>query len=132
MEMQIPVENWTALIVDDTPDNVDIAQLALNFHGVTTYTASNGKEGLVALESLQPTFILLDISMPVMDGWVAIRHIRENPATASIPVIAMTAHVHPHDQQKVFDAGFDGYVAKPIRPDKFVRYIQECLSELTE
>jgi CheY-like chemotaxis protein len=125
-------EEWIALIVDDTPDNLEVAQITLENRGAKIYTATNGKECLSVLNHVSPTFILLDISMPVMDGWATIQHIRQNPATASLPVIAMTAHVMPHDQNRVYDAGFNGYISKPIRPQKFVDYISQCLSGSAE
>jgi len=84
---------WTVLIVDDKPDNVNIVRTALRFQGATVLTASNGQEGLELLDNTKPSFILLDIAMPVMDGWRMLQHLRSNPATSDIPVIALTAHV---------------------------------------
>jgi CheY-like chemotaxis protein len=123
----MPPEEWIALIVDDTPDNLEVAQVILEANGAKTYTAINGKECLKVLEKVRPTFILLDISMPVMDGWTTVQHIRENNATADLKVIAMTAHVLPYDQGRVFHSGFDGYISKPVRAQRLIAYIQECL-----
>jgi two-component system, sensor histidine kinase and response regulator len=123
----MPPAEWIALIVDDTPDNLEVAQVILESYGAEVHTAANGKECLRVLEKITPTFILLDISMPVMDGWTTVKHIRENNTTTQLTVIAMTAHVLPYDQGKVYHAGFDGYINKPVRAKRLVDYIQECL-----
>jgi CheY-like chemotaxis protein len=119
--------SWVALIVDDEPHNVGVAQKVLTFGGATVHTARNGAEGLVMLEQVQPTFILLDLSMPEMDGWEMFRRVRANTSMASIPIIALTAHAMSGDKERVFETGFDGYIAKPFRINSFVAEIQKCL-----
>lgn len=83
---------WTVLVVDDEPDNREIAQTVLSFGGVKVHTAVNGADGIKLLETLSPTFVLLDLSMPVMDGWEMLKLVRANPKTQNIPIIALTAH----------------------------------------
>jgi two-component system, cell cycle response regulator DivK len=121
--------HWTVLIVDDEPDNREIAQTVLSFSDVKSYTAVDGADGLKRLESLFPTFVLLDLSMPVMDGWEMFKEMRANPITAHIPVIALTAHAMAGDRDRVFQAGFDGYIAKPFRIGTFMNELIQCLNK---
>ncbi len=118
---------WTVLVVDDEPDNIGVVEAILNYYCATVHAAANGSEGLNTLENVLPTFILLDLSMPGMDGWQMLTHIRANPATARIPVIALTAHAMPEDVERVQVAGFDGYIPKPLRLATFLLEIQTCL-----
>ncbi len=123
---------WTVLIVDDEPDNREIAQTVLSFGGVTTHTAVHGADGLKLLEDISPTFILLDLSMPVMDGWEMLKLVRANPKTQNIPVIALTAHAMTGDRERVFEAGFDGYIAKPFRIGSFMPELITCLKKFMD
>jgi CheY-like chemotaxis protein len=122
-------KDWTALIVDDEPDNVGVARKVLNYGGATVYVARNGIEGLAVLEDVRPTFVLLDLSMPEMDGWEMFRIMKSDNTLASIPVIALTAHAMAGDKEKVIETGFNGYIAKPFRINSFVAEIQKCLDE---
>lgn len=121
------VKSWTTLIVDDEPDNLGVAQTVLSFYGARVHTATDGEEGLEILKTISPTFILLDLSMPKMDGWEMIKAVRENPAQRHIPVIALTAHVMEGDKERVLQAGFDGYISKPFRLVSFLTQIKQCL-----
>jgi CheY-like chemotaxis protein len=121
------VGSWTILIVDDEPDNVTIAEKIFTHYGALAYKAENGIEGLQVLNAITPTFILLDLSMPKMDGWEMLAKIRDNPVTRQIPVIALTAHVMEGDKERVFAAGFNGYIPKPFRFREFLTEIKDCL-----
>jgi len=119
---------WTVLVVDDEPDNLGVPEQVLSFLGATVYTATNGVEGLEVLEAVIPTFILLDLSMPRMDGWEMIAHVRADPRVAEVPVIALTAHAMPEDKTRVEEAGFDGYISKPFLLATFMDEIRRCLA----
>jgi len=119
--------NWTVLIVDDELDNLIVAQELLSFYGARVLTAENGKEGLSVIENMLPTFILLDLSMPEMDGWEMLKHIRATPYWADLPVIALTAHAMVNDMERALAAGFDGYISKPFWLDTFWLEIERCL-----
>ena len=119
---------WVVLIVDDEPDNLTVPKEVLSFYGAKVHTAEDGVEAIQALETMVPTFILLDLSMPKMDGWETLKHIRANPSTARIPVIALTAHAMSGDKERVEAAGFDGYIAKPFWFPTFWAEIERCLS----
>lgn len=126
---RVNVQDWRVLIVDDQNDNLTLAREALEFHGVTVQTATNGKTGLQTLESFKPTFILLDLSMPEMNGWEMQKQVREDTRWDDTPIIALTAHVMSGDRSKVMKAGFDGYIAKPFSVATFVQRIQTILEE---
>jgi CheY-like chemotaxis protein len=108
-------EAWSILVVDDEPDNVDVVAESLTFFGMTVRTASNGVEGLEILRDFKPDLILLDLSMPTMDGWQMRLHVKVNPETSHIPIIALSAHAMAGDKERVLDAGFDGYLPKPVK-----------------
>jgi CheY-like chemotaxis protein len=124
------ISKWTVLIVDDEQDNLTIAEKVLSFGGAKVYTARNGLEGMKILEEVTPSFILLDLSMPEMNGWDMLKAIKSDLKTEQIPVIALTAHAMMGDRQKVMDAGFDGYIAKPFRLSTFTSEILRCFREL--
>ena len=126
------VSSWVVLIVDDEPDNRAIAEKILSFNGAKVYTANDGKEGLSLLETIKPSFVLLDLSMPVIDGWEMFKKIRDNDVTHHIPVIALTAHAMTGDRERVLQAGFDGYIAKPFRMSTFMGEILRCFREVLE
>ena len=121
------VKNWTVLIVDDQPDNLGVAEKVLSFYGATIHTAENGVEGLEVLGSVMPSFILLDLSMPKMNGWEMHEAIRKDPRWRFIPVIALTAHAMEEDREKVLEAGFNGYIAKPFRLSSFLNEIKDVI-----
>lgn len=121
---------WVVLIIDDTPDNLTVAMTALKFHGAEVHTARSGETGLDLLQTIRPTLILLDIRMPFMDGWTTFRILRDNPVTARIPVIAITAYAMEGDQEKTLEAGFDGYISKPFDMFTFVSTIDQILRQI--
>ncbi len=123
---------WTVLIVDDEPDNRMIAETVLSFHGAKIYSSVHGEDGLKILEDITPSFILLDLSMPVMDGWEMLKLIRADDKTQNIPVIALTAHAMAGDREKALLAGFDGYIAKPFRIGTLLPELINCFQELSE
>ncbi len=121
------ISNWVVLIVDDEPDNVGVAEKVLRFSGAVTYTAVDGIEGLRMLENVTPTFILLDLSMPIMDGWTMLEKIRTNPDLRHLVVIALTAHAMHGDRERALEAGFDWYISKPFHIKSFLEEIKACL-----
>jgi two-component system, cell cycle response regulator DivK len=126
------MSDWTVLIVDDEPDNVGVAQKLLNYNGADVHVARNGLEGLAMLERVEPTFILLDLSMPEMGGWEMFEKVRGMTTLNNTPIIALTAHAMAGDKEKVISAGFDGYIAKPFRINSFLEDIKKCLQEFQD
>lgn len=122
------VRSWTVLIVDDEIDNLGVAEKVLEFHGADVTAYENGHDALQWLETHYPSFVLMDLSMPYIDGWEMLKQIRTNTAWRSIPVIAITAHAMAGDEERVMNAGFDGYISKPFRISTFLEQIQTCLT----
>lgn len=124
------ISTWTILIVDDEPDNLNVAHKILRHSGATVYTATNGHEGLAAMRNAPMTFVLLDLSMPEMDGWEMLTQLRADTRLAHTPVIALTAHAMDEDRKKALDMGFDGYITKPFRIDTLLRDIRNALRSM--
>jgi len=124
------VQNWVVLVVDNEQDNLDVVEKVLSFEGAKVYAAMNGIEGLAWLETVTPTFILLDLSMPHMDGWEMLAKLRANPVIKHLPVIALTAHAMDGDRDRALAAGFDGYIAKPFRINTLLNTIQSSLDTI--
>ncbi|MBC8170570.1 MAG: response regulator [Anaerolineae bacterium] len=112
--MPYDLKNWIVLVVDDERDNLEIAARIFSFNGATVHTARHGEEGLEVLRDIQPTLILMDLSMPRMSGWDMFKVVRANPKTAHIPILAVTAHVTADIRDRVKEVGFDGYLTKPF------------------
>lgn len=104
------------LVADDDPDNRAIARDALEMAGYRVISAVNGLEAVEAARRETPDLILLDLSMPKMDGWEAVRRIRRLPRAGSALIVAFTAHALDGDAEKAAAAGCDGYIAKPCAP----------------
>lgn len=126
------VSTWTVLVVDDEPDSIELVEDMLTFHGATVHGALDGKAALRMLETLRPTFIIADLSMPVMDGWFLLKNIRRTPELVEIPVLALTAHAMEGDKELVLAAGFDGYLSKPVNINTFIDDILELLPMLAD
>jgi CheY-like chemotaxis protein len=103
------------LIAEDNPVNRELLRELLESRGYSVTEASDGQEALKLLEESRPDLLLLDLDMPVLDGFGAVRKIRESPGLASLPVLAVTAYAMRGDREKVLDSGFDGYLSKPIQ-----------------
>jgi two-component system cell cycle response regulator DivK len=115
------------LIAEDFEDARNLYKEYLEFSGFTVETASNGREAIQLAVSLQPDLILMDASMPVLDGWQATRELKANPATKHIPVLALTAHAFDDARQEARSSGCDGFVTKPCLPDDLVAQVRATL-----
>jgi two-component system cell cycle response regulator DivK len=102
------------LVVEDQEDNRQILRDLLAAADYEMIEAENGEEALIAVAKRRPDLILMDIQMPIMDGYEATRRIKVDPATKDIPIIAVTSYALSGDEQKARDAGCDGYVPKPF------------------
>ncbi len=117
----------TIMVVDDSPDLVEIVRLTLEGKGFNVKCAYSGKELLAALEKEKPDLILLDVMMPGMDGFEVLIRLKWNPATASIPVILLTAKVHHEDVLRGYKLGTDHYIKKPFDNTQLVTSINRLL-----
>src|SRR6267154_2334429 len=102
------------LIAEDNPVNRELLRELLEMRGHTVVEACDGEEALRSIEQAQPDLVLLDIGMPLLDGFGVIRKIRENPRFASMPVVAVTAYAMRGDREKILSSKFDGYLSKPV------------------
>ena len=113
------------LIIEDNPKNLKLARDVLEFHGFRTLAVDNATDGILLAELHLPAVILMDIQLPDMDGVSALRHLRQLPETATIPVVALTAFAMDADRERFLSAGFDGYLVKPIDIRRFPDQIGE-------
>jgi two-component system cell cycle response regulator DivK len=104
------------LVVEDTEDNRKIIRDLLTSAGYETIEAVTGEEGVAMAAEHRPDLILMDVQLPVLDGYEATRRIKANPALRHIPVIAVTSYALSGDEEKTREAGCDAYVAKPFSP----------------
>jgi two-component system cell cycle response regulator DivK len=119
----------TVLVVDDEPDNRAIMAAALKAAGYRVCEAAGGAEAVeLALREL-PDLILLDMAMPGVSGWEAVRRIRAMPQTRGIPVFAFTAYALAGDELKAMEAGCDGYISKPCIPKEVVEKIRNKVGQ---
>lgn len=110
----------TVLIVEDNDKNMKLARDVLQARGYATIEAGTGEDGVRLARERLPDLVLMDIHLPGINGIEALARLRADPATATIPVIAVTASVMEGDRRKITDAGFDGYVGKPISLKEFL------------
>ena len=113
------------LIVEDQADNRRILRDLFANAGYELIEAESGEEALSALATSRPDLILMDIQLPVMDGYEATRRIKADPVTAQIPIIAITSYALAGDEAKTRDAGCDGYIAKPFSPRLLLAKVRE-------
>ncbi|HEU0015968.1 MAG TPA: response regulator [Longimicrobium sp.] len=115
------------LLVEDNEDNQAIYQTILEHGGYDVLQAWDGEEGVRLARERLPAVILMDIAMPRINGWDATRLLRSDPATARIPVLALTAHVLPADRAMAEEIGYDGYLAKPIEPREVLAHVRRVV-----
>ncbi len=117
----------TILIADDDIDNREIAQQILNNQGYATIIATNGVEVLTLVHSQKPALILMDLSMPKLDGWQTTRRLKDDPATRDIIIIAFTAHAMRLDEDRAIASGCDDYISKPSQSKELLAKIAKWL-----
>ena len=117
----------TVLLVEDNDDNRLVYAIMLRYVGYVVLEAVDGEEALAVARRAHPSLILMDISVPVVDGLEATRLLKRDPATRPIPVIALTAHALPTDRQRCIDAGCDGYLSKPCEPHTVAQEVDRYL-----
>jgi len=115
------------LIVEDNEKNRRLVRDVLQVKGYQTIESETAEEGIRLAREQHPALILMDIQLPGMDGIAAFRHLRADPETQAIPVIAVTASAMTHDRQTIMAAGFDGYQSKPINVKAFLEAVRQLL-----
>jgi len=117
------------LIVEDNEKNLKLARDLLRVKGFQTLEARTAEEGLELARAHRPKVVLMDIQLPGQDGFAALRVLRADPATADLIVIAFTASVMTDDVARVQEAGFDGFIAKPISVREFSEQVRRLLEQ---
>ncbi len=120
------------LLVEDNEMNRDMLSRRLQKRGYEIVMAFDGAQGVQAAQTTAPDLILMDMSLPLIDGWEATRRIKANPATRHIPIIALTAHAMSDDRAKAMEAGCDEYDTKPIDLERLLPKIQSLLNQTVE
>ena len=115
------------LVIDDAEDNREVYVQFFEFQGWRTATASDGQEGLDKSQALKPDIIVLDLSLPVMDGWEVARRLKANRVTKDIPVLALTGHALDGSRKKAIAAGVNEYLTKPCLPADLAATIRKHL-----
>lgn len=115
------------LYVEDNDDNVYMLRSRLTRRGFTVLVAADGAAGVAAAAQERPDLILMDLSLPVLDGWEATRRIKAQPATCHIPVIALTAHAMAGDRERALEAGCDDFDTKPVELERLLTKIRALL-----
>jgi CheY-like chemotaxis protein len=119
----------TILLVEDNEMNRDMLSRRLEKRGYVLTIAVDGGQGVALAQSGLPDLILMDMSLPVLDGWEATKQLKANPATAGIPVIALTAHAMDSDRQKAIAAGCDDFDTKPVELARLLGKIEDLLKK---
>jgi CheY-like chemotaxis protein len=117
------------LVVEDEPVNMMLICEVLKNMGTEVFRANNGQEALTLLTEMEPSLILMDVNMPVMDGFTATRHIRQmTRPRRTIPIIALTADATVDDKEKCLQAGMDNFISKPFRIDEISAMLKKYLA----
>ena len=122
----------TVLLVEDNEMNRDMLSRRLERKGFTVILAMDGEEGIARAQADTPDLILMDMSLPLLDGWEATRRLKAQPQTQSIPVIALTAHAMSGDREKALEAGCDDYDTKPIELPRLLEKMAALLERRGE
>ena len=117
------------LIAEDNAVNRELLRELLEMRGHTVAEACDGEEALRMIEQTQPDLLLLDIGMPLLDGFGVMRKIRESPQFASLPVVAVTAYAMQGDREKILSSKFDGYLSKPVNARSLGEELDRLLSK---
>jgi CheY-like chemotaxis protein len=116
------------LLVEDDEDNFELVRILLVKAGCEVLGATTGQDALEVARREIPDLILMDLSLPVMDGWTAASELKLDPQTASIPLLALTAHTLPGDRQRAMAVGFNGYISKPINMQRFKEELDKAFN----
>ena len=120
------------LVVEDNMDNYELVRFVLERAGYDVFWAMNGGDGVAAARLQKPDLILMDLTMPEMDGWLAAEKLKADETTKSIPLYALSAHTLPSDRKRALDAGCDGYISKPIHMAGFLDVVEQAFGRKRE
>lgn len=118
----------TILVVEDDKHNRELIERMLHGHGYTVISAADGAKALALARTRQPDLVIMDMGLPVLNGWQATHRLKGLPATRHIPIIALTAYAMSGDRERCLAIGCDDYDVKPIDVDRLIGKIQACLA----
>lgn len=124
MEKEEKIMGKIILVVEDDPKGLKLVRDLLQVSGYTTLEATDGKQGVELAKARKPDLILMDVQMPVMDGLEATKILKADPITRDIPIMALTSYAMKGDEEKILQAGCDGYITKPIDTRGFLEKVQ--------
>lgn len=119
----------TILVIEDNAANLKLAQLVLGSAGYSVLSAESAERGIALVREQRPDLVLMDIRLPDMDGITATRLLKDDPATAAIPLIALTAFAMKGDEERIRAAGCDGYLSKPYRFDELLALVGKFVAQ---
>jgi two-component system cell cycle response regulator DivK len=122
----------SVLLIEDNEQNRYLLTFLLEKHGYSVLAVSDGASGLIAARDFVPTLVLLDIQLPVMDGYAVARALRTIDALRMTPIVAVTSYAMTGDREKAFEAGCTGYIEKPINPSTFIAEMESAFSPRAE
>ncbi len=114
-------------VIEDDADNLNLVRFLLQAEGFKVFLAKDGHEGYETALAFHPDLILLDMSIPEIDGWTLARRLKDSPGTRDICIVSLTGHTMPGDRKKALDAGCDGYISKPLDIANFVNQVNAFL-----
>ncbi|WP_394833189.1 response regulator [Pendulispora rubella] len=117
------------LIVDDSQDNREMYVEYLSSYGYRIAEAENGQAALDVAFEVSPSLVVMDLTLPIIDGWEATRRLRADPRTASVPIIALTGHTHDRHARSAREAGCNSFLLKPCLPEDLLREVQRLLPD---
>ena len=117
----------TVLLVEDNEDNRIVYAMMLEYHGYKIIEATNGEDAIRIAHEEKPDIILMDISIPGVDGWTATQRIKENPDSQGIPIVAVTAHALPEHRERAEQLGCDGFLTKPCEPRRLLEEVEKLI-----
>ena len=116
-----------ALVIEDNDQNLYLVTFLLEKHGIEVVAARDGRSGIDLATTIKPDLILLDIQLPVIDGYAVARAIRDNPDLTAVPIIAVTSYAMVGDRDRCLASGCTDYIEKPIDPERFIQQIARHL-----
>lgn len=122
---------WRVLVVEDEFDSVQMVSKILQHHGARVYVAQDGHECMALIKEINPTFVMMDLALPEMDGWETLQQIRSQPEIANLPVVAITAYHSVSVEEDAAAAGFNAYFPKPLDISSIVSQLAAVIENAT-
>ncbi len=117
------------LVIEDNAENLEVMTCLLEAFGHTTFSASDGEQGLKAVSVQHPDLIICDLQLPGISGFAVCRQLKNDPLLSEIPLVAVTAQAMVGDRERILEAGFNGYISKPIAPRNFVEQVESFIGD---